>query len=245
MKTFGVLVPVYNEENTILKIMEKIESLEFIYEAIIVDDGSTDSSFEIIQKFKSNKIKFFKLESNMGKTAAINFALKQSTCDIVAIQDADLEYDPAELEELVRPIFNGLADVVYGSRFMVKKASRVLYFYHFLANKFLTCMSNFFTNYNMTDIETCYKVFRREILSEYSFTSKGFGMEVELSALFSFLNCRVYEAPISYYGRTYEEGKKVSYIDGVWAIYYILYFNLIAPKTKIFKSQKMKWLRNR
>ena len=241
MPSFSVLVPVYNESKTIKTVLDNVCSLDFIDQVIVVDDGSEDESFEIIQRHDSPKIQSHRLSQNQGKTAAINFALKHATTDIVAIQDADLEYDPAELQEMLVPIEKGVADVVYGSRFLVKKASRVLYFYHYLANKFITFFSNCLTNYNMTDIETCYKVFRREILDEYSFSSKGFGMEVELTALFAHLNCRVYECPISYYGRTYEDGKKIGLKDGIWALFYIVFYNLIAPKCNSFKMQKRKW----
>jgi len=241
MPSFSVLVPVYNEAKTIKPVLDTVCSMDFIDQVIVVDDGSKDGSFEIVQSHKSPKIQSYKLSENQGKTAAINFALKHATTEIVAIQDADLEYDPTELQEMLIPIEKGVADVVYGSRFLVKKASRVLYFYHYLANKFITFFSNCLTNYNMTDIETCYKVFRREILDDYSFSSKGFGMEVELTALFAHLNCRVYECPISYYGRTYEDGKKIGLKDGVWALVYIVFYNIIAPKCAAFKQQKLIW----
>ncbi len=225
--TFALLIPVYNEEKTIEKVLKKVNSLDFVDEIIIVDDGSKDKSFEIAKNFESSKIKVYSLGKNKGKTAAIDFAIKKSTSEVLAIQDADLEYDPTELKDLIEPINNDIADVVFGSRFLVKKAARVLYFYHYLANKFLTFLSNILTNHNMTDIETCYKVFKKELIQNYDLKSSHFGMEVELTSLFTKLNCRIYEAPISYYGRTYEEGKKIGLKDGLWAIYYIFYFNLI------------------
>jgi glycosyltransferase involved in cell wall biosynthesis len=202
---------------------------------MIVDDGSTDKSAEIVERYQDEKIKFFQLEKNSGKTNAINYALKRATGDIFVIQDADLEYDPFELRNVIDPIVSNKADVVYGSRFMVRKATRVLYFYHYIANKFITFCSNLFTNLNMTDIETCYKAFRSPILKGIDLTSKGFGMEVEITALISKMSLRIYEVPISYYGRTYEDGKKIGLKDGIMAIYYIFYYNLIytnRPKIK-------------
>lgn len=228
----SVLVPVYNEEKTVKIILSKLISLEFVTEIVVIDDCSTDNSYNEIQSVSSGKIKLFKLEKNSGKTNAIKKAIKEATSEILIIQDADLEYDPMEIESVIEPIVDNHADVVYGSRFMVKKTMRVLYFYHYLANKSLTFLSNMLTNLNMTDIETCYKAFRNPILKYMNLTSKGFGMEVEITAMISKLPIRIYEVPISYYGRTYEEGKKIGLTDGIMAIWYIFYFNLIAPFKK-------------
>ena len=227
----SALVPVYNEEQTVALVLAKLVANRRIQEIIVVDDGSTDRSMERVLGVRSRKIRAFRLEVNSGKTAAIQRAIHEATGDIVFFQDADLEYDSDEVESLIDPIEQGVADVVYGSRFMVRKASRVLYFYHYLANKFLTFLSNWLTNLNMTDIETCYKAFRAPIIKPIELTSRGFGMEVEITALISKLELRIYEVPISYYGRTYAEGKKISTIDGIMAIFYILYYNLIAPRT--------------
>jgi glycosyltransferase involved in cell wall biosynthesis len=165
----------------------------------------------------------------MGKTAAIARAIAAATGDILIVQDADLEYDPSEIPAVIEPILQGQADVVYGSRFMVRRAARVLYFYHYIANRLLTFLSNLLTNRNMSDIETCYKAFRAGVIKPMRLTSKGFGMEVEITAMICKTKARTYEVPISYYGRTYEEGKKIGLRDGVKALYYIGYYNLVHP----------------
>ncbi len=233
--TVGVLVPAYNEEKTIAQILEKLVSLKNINEIIVVNDASKDQTLKQIAKLKSKKIKVFNQKKNQGKTAAIRRAVSESKSDIVIIQDADLEYDPTEIQLVIDPILMGRADVVYGSRFMVRKATRVLYFYHYLANQVLTFCSNMMTNLNMTDIETCYKAFRRPILGYLPLSSHGFGMEVEITALISKMPLRIYEVPISYYGRTYEEGKKIGLKDGLMALWYVLFYNLIAPNQKKYK----------
>ena len=246
----SILIPAYNEQSTILKVLRKLVQLEItLHEIIIVDDGSTDGTAERVEHWLANntehwlanntehglaskpRIRLIRQPRNMGKTAAIAKAIDESTGDILIIQDADLEYDPIEIPGVIEPILIDVADVVYGSRFLVKKASRVLYFYHYLANKFLTLLSNLLTNRNMSDIETCYKAFRREVIHPLNLTSHGFGMEVEITAMICKTNARTYEVPISYYGRTYEEGKKIGITDGIAAIWYILYYNLIVPLT--------------
>jgi glycosyltransferase involved in cell wall biosynthesis len=174
-------------------------------------------------------IQFCRLSQNSGKTAAIRRALELATGDIVIVQDADLEYDPEEIPDVIAPILAGHADVVYGSRFLVRRTTRVLYFYHYLANVSLTFLSNLLTNRNMTDIETCYKAFRAGVIKPLRLTSSGFGMEIEITALITKTEARTYEVPISYYGRSYEEGKKIGVWDGVMAGLYIFYCNLVAP----------------
>ncbi|MFN3603906.1 MAG: glycosyltransferase family 2 protein [Leptonema sp. (in: bacteria)] len=233
--TLSVLVPAYNEEKTIAIVLKKLLKLKFVKEIIVINDCSTDSTEEIVLKFKKKhpkQIIYEKLEKNSGKTAAIRRAKELATGDILIIQDADLEYDPEEIVNVIEPIQKEVADVVYGSRFLVKKAARVLYYSHYIANKFLTHLSNLFTNLNMTDIETCYKAFRKEYFKDMPLTSKGFGMEVEITATVGKMPVRVYEIPISYYGRTYEEGKKIGFKDGLYAIFYIFYYNLFGNLNK-------------
>ena len=228
----SVLIPVYNEEKTASEIITRVLALgAVVKEIIIVDDGSTDRTAEILRARVANEPKchFYQQTKNGGKTSAIRRALELATGEIIIIQDADLEYDPAEIPDVIAPILNGFADVAFGSRFLVRKAARVLYFRHYLANMLLTFLSNLLTNRNMTDIETCYKSFRAEVIQPLKLTSKGFGMEVEITALICKTKARTYEVPISYYGRSYEEGKKIDFMDGVAALWYIGYYNLVKP----------------
>jgi glycosyltransferase involved in cell wall biosynthesis len=229
----SVLVPVYNEEQTIATVLQQVLGLGLVLkEVVVVDDGSTDGTARIVEDIAraEPKVQLYRQQPNQGKTAAIGQALSRATGEIIIIQDADLEYDPAEIPQVIEPILNGHADVVYGSRFRVAKAARVLYFYHYLANIGLTFLSNLLTNRNMTDIETCYKAFRAGVIKPLRLSSKGFGMEVEITAMIAKTPARTYEVPISYYGRTYEEGKKISCWDGLWAVFYIFYYNLIKPR---------------
>jgi len=228
----SVLIPVYNEEKTASEIITRVLALgAVVKEVIIVDDGSTDRTVEILRARVANEPKchFYQQPKNGGKTSAIRRALELATGEIIIIQDADLEYDPAEIPDVIAPILNGFADVAFGSRFLVRKAARVLYFRHYLANMLLTFLSNLLTNRNMTDIETCYKSFRAEVIKPLKLTSKGFGMEVEITALICKTKARTYEVPISYYGRSYEEGKHIDFMDGVAALWYIGYYNLVKP----------------
>lgn len=226
----SVLMPVYNEEKTVAVVVGKVLTLgDLVEEIVVVDDGSTDRTAGVLEDLAKQepKVRFFRLEPNQGKTAAIRHALARATGEVIIIQDADMEYDPAEIPDVVGPILDGHADVVYGSRFMVRKSSRVLYFYHYLANRFLTFLSNTLTNRNMTDVETGYKAFRRGVIAPLRLTSRGFGLEIEITAMVCKTRARTYEVPISYYGRSYEEGKKIGVRDGIMAIYYICYYNII------------------
>ena len=223
----SVVVPAYNEGKTLPQVVEKLLSVPFLLEIIIVDDGSTDDTAPIAQSLESRfpQVRFLKHARNSGKTAALKTGFAAARGDIILVQDADLEYDPAEIPAVVEPIIDGQADVVYGSRFLVRKASRVLYFYHYLANRFLTFASNLFTNVNMTDVETGYKAFRSGIIRNMIITSRGFGFEIEVTAKIAKLGCVIYEVPISYHGRTYEEGKKIGLPDGIQALWPILRYN--------------------
>ncbi len=226
----SVLIPVYNEEQTIAAVAKKVLALGvLVKEVVIVDDGSTDGTAAVAENLANQEplVRFFRLPNNQGKTAAIRHALSRATGEVIIIQDADNEYDPAEIPDVVAPILEGHADVVYGSRFLTRKASRVLYFYHYLANRFLTFLSNILTNRNMTDIETGYKAFLAGVITPIRLTSSGFGMEIEITAMICKTKVRTYEVPISYYGRSYEEGKKIGFKDGVMAIFYIIYYNAI------------------
>jgi glycosyltransferase involved in cell wall biosynthesis len=201
-----------------------------------VDDCSTDRTPEVAQALADAypQVRFARHERNGGKTEALRTGFRLTRGEIVIVQDADLEYDPAEIPLVIQPIVDDRSDVVYGSRFLVRRATRVLYFYHYLGNKFLTFLSNVLTNLNMTDIETGYKAFRGEIIRNMRITSRGFGFEVEVTAKVAKLGCAIYEVPISYYGRTYEEGKKIGLRDGLQALWLILRFNLFCSLDSSF-----------
>ena len=228
----SVIIPCYNEENTIQQIIELVrnELNEREYEIILVDDASTDNTSQIIKDLSLNEdtIVVITHELNLGKGAALRSGLNACSGDVVIIQDADLEYDPSEYGKLLKPIQDGKADVVYGSRFKSGAEARVLYYWHRLGNLFLTWLSNIFTNLNLTDMETCYKVFRKEVLEQIIIEEDRFGFEPEITAKIAKIRprIRIFEVGISYYGRTYEEGKKITWKDGIRAIYAILKYNL-------------------
>ena len=225
----SIIIPCFNEINTIEKIIQAVKKSEVSdKEIIIVDDCSSDGTKEYLEKIKSNGEvdKIFFHSRNLGKGAALKTGFAAATGSIIIIQDADLEYNPEEYPKLLKPILDNRADVVYGSRFKGGSAGRVLFFWHSLGNLFLTTLSNMFTNLNLTDMETCYKVFRKSIIDQLTFEEKGFGIEPEITAKISKLKCRIYEVGISYNGRTYEEGKKINFKDGFRAIYCILRYNL-------------------
>jgi glycosyltransferase involved in cell wall biosynthesis len=220
----SVVIPVYNEETTIDEILSRVQAVPMEKEIIIVDDGSTDGTYDRLQDIERRhaNVRVTYQEHNRGKGAALQRGFTQVTGDVVIIQDADLEYDPREYPKLLEPILDGRADVVYGSRFL-GGPHRVLYFWHFLGNKFLTLLSNAFNNINLSDMETCYKAFTREVLESLQLRSNRFGFEPEFTAKVAKKKWRIYEVPISYSGRSYEEGKKIGWKDGVKALFVIVY----------------------
>jgi glycosyltransferase involved in cell wall biosynthesis len=224
--TLSIIVPAYNEKDTLRPALDAITKTPYQKQIIVVDDGSTDGTREIIQNLNLPDIKPVLHERNFGKGQAIQTGLSAATGDIILIQDADLEYDPSEYGVLLAPILAGKADVVYGSRFAGHGAHRVLYFWHYLGNKFLTTLSNLFTNLNLTDMESGYKVFTKDALLGIQLKEHRFGFEPEITAKVAKKRLRIYEVPISYYGRTYEEGKKINWRDGLWALWCILRYNL-------------------
>jgi len=234
----SIVVPAYNEEATLSEIVKRLLAVPEAGEIVLVDDCSTDGTHEIADRLAAEhpKVKVAHHAANAGKTEALKTGFLMTTGQIVIVQDADLEYNPAEIGEVIAPIVNGDADVVYGSRFLVRKASRVLYFYHYLANKGLTFLSNLCTNVNMTDVETCYKAFRGEIIRNMTITSSRFGFEIEVTAKVAKLGVAIYEVPISYHGRTYEQGKKIGMKDGIAALWYIFRFNFLCSLKNSFRT---------
>lgn len=234
----SVVVPVYNEASTLEEVVAKLLSVPCLLEIIIVDDSSTDGSGDVAARLAEvhSQVRVVRHQRNSGKTAALKTGFALTTGQVVIVQDADLEYDPADIHGVIRPILDGHADVVFGSRFLVRRAARVLYFYHFLANKFLTFLSNSLTNLNMTDIETGYKAFRGDIIRSMIIVSSGFGFEVEVAAKIAKLKVAIYEVPISYYGRTYAEGKKVLFKDGLIALWFVIRFNLFCSLRSSFRE---------
>ena len=234
----SVVVPAYNEEATLSLVVRKLLSVPHLLEIIIVDDCSTDGTGQQARQLAEmhSRVRLVRHERNAGKTAALKTGFALTTGEIVIVQDADLEYDPAEIYGVIRPILEGHADVVFGSRFLVRRAARVLYFYHYLANKFLTYLSNSLTNLNMTDVETGYKAFRGEIIRNMLIVSSGFGFEVEVAAKIAKLKVAIYEVPISYYGRTYAEGKKIVFTDGLIAFWLVIRFNLFCGLRSSFSE---------
>jgi len=223
----SVVVPVYNERNTIKEILRQIQNVDLEKEIIVVDDYSTDGTREILKEIRGDNLKILFHNKNRGKGAALRTGFQEVTGDIVIIQDADLEYNPQEYFILIQPILEGKADAVYGSRFS-GGPHRVLFFWHYVGNKLLTTLSNMFTNLNLTDMETCYKAFRSSLLKNIDIKSKRFGFEPEITAKLAKLKCRIYEVPISYSGRDYSEGKKITWKDGIAALFWIIRYNIFS-----------------
>jgi len=223
----SIIMPAYNEKNTISESLSIVLDVPYTKEVIVVDDGSTDGTREILGTLRHPDLQIVYHDKNSGKGRAIRTGFDHARGDIVLIQDADLEYDPADYPTLLQPILAGKADVVYGSRFAGYGAHRVLYFWHYLGNRFLTLLSNMFTDLNLTDMETCYKVFTKEALAGITLRENRFGFEPEITARIAKKKLRIYEVPVSYYGRTYEEGKKINWRDGFRAVWAIIKYNLL------------------
>lgn len=234
----SVVIPAYNEEATITKVIQQVLQIPNLLEVIVVDDCSTDSTSDLALQMAAahSQVRVLRHSRNGGKTEALKTGFAATSGAIVIVQDADLEYRPSEIQTVIEPILDGVADVVFGSRFQVRRAARVLYFYHYLANKILTLLSNLFTNLNLTDVETGYKAFRGEIIRNMIITSRGFGFEIEVTAKVAKLHCAIYEVPISYYGRTYAEGKKIGFSDGVAALWYIFTYNFLTGVKRSYRT---------
>ena len=239
MKTLSIVIPAFNEEKTIVKILNKIKGAELPInwdkEILITNDCSTDSTELAIKEYMDKNsemdISYFKHYKNKGKGSALHTSIEHAKGDYIIIQDADLEYNPEEYSVMLKPVIDGYADVVYGSRFLGGKPHRILFFWHSIGNKFLTFLSNMFTNLNLTDMETCYKLFRRDIIQSLDLKEKRFGFETEVTSKISRISkIRIYEVGISYYGRTFEEGKKINWKDGVHAIYCILKYGMLKAR---------------
>lgn len=233
----SVVVPAFNEETTVAEALSKLLGVPEVGEVIVVDDGSTDGTYEIAAQFAETheQVRVLRQPENQGKTAALRAGFAATSGELVLVHDADQEYDAREIPDVIQPLRDGVADAVYGSRFLVRRTARVLYFYHYIANKALTFISNVFTNVNLSDVETGYKAFRGDIIRSMILTSTGFGFEIEVTAKLAKLGCALYEVPISYYGRTYEQGKKIRARDGVAALWFIFKYNLFTSLESSFR----------
>ena len=230
----SVVMPAYNEEATIQKILGRVLDSPWVSEVVVVDDGSRDRTVELVEKVAAldERVRLHRQPANAGKGAALRRGFAEATADVVVVQDADLEYDPAEYGDLLEPILDGRADVVFGSRFLAGRPHRVLYFWHSVGNRFLTTMSNMFTNLNLTDMETCYKAFRREVIQSITIEEDRFGFEPEITAKVASAGHVIYEVGISYSGRTYDDGKKIGWRDGVRAVVCIVKYSGVGTRLR-------------
>jgi len=229
-RCLSVIIPCYNEQGTISSLIAMVQSSPWVQEIIVVDDGSKDKSREILGTISDPQVRVIMHSANQGKGAALRTGFSHATAEFVIVQDADLEYDPSEYPLVLEPLLDDRADVVFGSRFLSGRPHRVLYFWHSLGNRFLTLMSNMFTDLNLTDMETCYKCFRREVIQAIDIEEDRFGFEPEITAKLAKLRLRIYEVGISYSGRTYDEGKKIGWRDGVRAVYCIVRYSKVGDK---------------
>jgi glycosyltransferase involved in cell wall biosynthesis len=229
-RCLSVIIPCYNEQGTIASLIAMVQASPWVQEIIVVDDGSQDKSREILEAISDPQVRVIMHAANQGKGAALRTGFSHATAEFVIVQDADLEYDPSEYPLVLEPLLDNRADVVFGSRFLSGRPHRVLYFWHSLGNRFLTLMSNMFTDLNLTDMETCYKCFRREVIQAIDIEEDRFGFEPEITAKLAKLRLRIYEVGISYSGRTYDEGKKIGWRDGVRAVYCIVRYSKVGDK---------------
>ncbi|MGB8861975.1 MAG: glycosyltransferase family 2 protein [Ilumatobacteraceae bacterium] len=239
----SVVMPAYNEEATILDILERVLASPYTAEVLVVDDASSDRTAELVRSVTDQRVKLLSQLPNQGKGAALRRGFAEAAHPFVIVQDADLEYDPDDYQQMMAPLLRGSADVVFGSRFMGGDGHRVLYYWHSVGNRFLTTLSNMFTNINLTDMETCYKAFRREVLQSFELEENRFGIEPEMTAKVARGGWRIYEVGISYAGRTYDEGKKIGWRDGVRAVYCIILYSTWGPRLHVRKSEPLvTWL---
>ena len=243
VQLLSVVMPAYNEEDTIAEIVGQVLRSPFTAELLIIDDASNDRTVEIVQGLTDARIRLLRQDVNQGKGAAIRRGFAEATQPFVIVQDADLEYDPGDYSQIMGPLLDGKADVVFGSRFLTTRAHRVLYYWHSVGNRFLTTLSNMFTNLNISDMETCYKAFRREVLQSFELEEDRFGIEPEMTAKVARGNWRIYEVGISYSARTYAEGKKIGWRDGIRAVFCILVYSPLGVRLPIRKLEPgVQWL---